>query len=125
MALLSALVLCLAAQVAGVAFPRGSDYANDYSGSDYGAAADPTEVLSVPGFDGALPSRHFAGYVTVDEAHGRQARSWRRGPVTQAGDADTRLTYAALLPALLRARSCSTTSSRRSAATMTTRSCSG
>ncbi|MED6157901.1 Serine carboxypeptidase-like 20 [Stylosanthes scabra] len=33
----------------------------------------PTESLvnQVPGFDGKLPSKHYAGYVTVDEDHGR------------------------------------------------------
>ena len=77
-----ALLLCLATRASGVAFTRGSA---DYSGSDatetdYGAAADPTEVLSVPGFDGALPSRHYAGYVEVDEAHGRRVRAARRAP---------------------------------------------
>ena len=29
------------------------------------------EVLGVPGFKGPLPSRHYAGYITVDEHHGR------------------------------------------------------
>ena len=30
-------------------------------------------VTRVPGFGGArLPSKHYAGYVTVDEAHGRR-----------------------------------------------------
>jgi serine carboxypeptidase-like clade 1 len=30
-------------------------------------------VTSVPGFAGGkLPSQHYAGYVTVDEAHGRR-----------------------------------------------------
>ena len=32
-------------------------------------------VTSVPGYtagSGALPSKHYAGYVTVDEAHGRR-----------------------------------------------------
>ncbi|KAI3829883.1 hypothetical protein L1987_04015 [Smallanthus sonchifolius] len=29
-------------------------------------------VSQHPGFDGALPSKHYAGYVTVDENHGRK-----------------------------------------------------
>ncbi|KAI3682567.1 hypothetical protein L1987_82630 [Smallanthus sonchifolius] len=29
-------------------------------------------VSQLPGFDGALPSKHYAGYVTVDENHGRK-----------------------------------------------------
>ena len=32
-------------------------------------------MTSVPGYtagSGALPSKHYAGYVTVDEAHGRR-----------------------------------------------------
>ena len=72
-----ALLLCLATHASGVSFTRGSaDYSgSDSSGTDYGAAADPTEVLTVPGFDGALPSRHYAGYVEVDEAHGRRVRA--------------------------------------------------
>jgi hypothetical protein len=45
---------CLAAPQRGHAAPAGA------------------EVTRVPGFGGALPSRHFAGYVTVDEAHGRR-----------------------------------------------------
>ncbi|KAK3136344.1 hypothetical protein QOZ80_5BG0432180 [Eleusine coracana subsp. coracana] len=37
------------------------------------AAPAGAEVTRVPGFTGArLPSRHFAGYVTVDERHGRR-----------------------------------------------------
>ena len=40
-----------------------------------GGEDDPSEVLYVPGYQGPLPSRHFAGYVTVDERHGRQARA--------------------------------------------------
>ncbi|TVU51395.1 hypothetical protein EJB05_02824 [Eragrostis curvula] len=37
------------------------------------AAPSGAEVTQVPGFDGgALPSRHFAGYVTVNESHGRR-----------------------------------------------------
>uniref|UniRef100_A0ACD5XNS5 Uncharacterized protein n=1 Tax=Avena sativa TaxID=4498 RepID=A0ACD5XNS5_AVESA len=35
------------------------------------AAPQGAEVTGVPGFDGALPSKHYAGYVTVDEQHGR------------------------------------------------------
>lgn len=30
-----------------------------------------SEVKSIPGFDGTLPSKHHAGYVTVNETHGR------------------------------------------------------
>uniref|UniRef100_A0A0E0FAY5 Carboxypeptidase n=1 Tax=Oryza meridionalis TaxID=40149 RepID=A0A0E0FAY5_9ORYZ len=39
----------------------------------YGGGAAPASALvkSVPGFDGALPSKHYAGYVTVEEQHGR------------------------------------------------------
>lgn len=33
---------------------------------------DETEVLGLPGWSGPLPSRHYAGYVTVDEDHGRR-----------------------------------------------------
>ncbi|KAM0910928.1 hypothetical protein ACQ4PT_013809 [Festuca glaucescens] len=36
-----------------------------------GAAPQGAQVTRVPGFDGALPSKHYAGYVTVDEQHGR------------------------------------------------------
>uniref|UniRef100_A0A453GF81 Carboxypeptidase n=2 Tax=Aegilops tauschii subsp. strangulata TaxID=200361 RepID=A0A453GF81_AEGTS len=36
-----------------------------------GAAPQGAEVTGLPGFDGALPSKHYAGYVTVDEKHGR------------------------------------------------------
>ncbi|KAF2907301.1 carboxypeptidase C 1 isoform X2 [Oryza sativa Japonica Group] len=35
------------------------------------AAPASAVVKSVPGFDGALPSKHYAGYVTVEEQHGR------------------------------------------------------
>ena len=37
-----------------------------------GAAPQGAEVKRVPGFDGALPSKHYAGYVTVDERQGRE-----------------------------------------------------
>ncbi|KAL6622921.1 hypothetical protein ACP70R_032800 [Stipagrostis hirtigluma subsp. patula] len=37
-----------------------------------GAAPPGALVTRVPGFDGALPSKHYAGYVTVDEGHGRE-----------------------------------------------------
>ncbi|CAN6330832.1 unnamed protein product [Urochloa humidicola] len=38
-----------------------------------GAAPAGAEVTRVPGYGGAqLPSRHYAGYVTVNEAHGRR-----------------------------------------------------
>ncbi|CAN6344700.1 unnamed protein product [Urochloa humidicola] len=38
-----------------------------------GAAPAGAEVTRVPGYGGGqLPSRHYAGYVTVDEAHGRR-----------------------------------------------------
>ncbi|VAH68271.1 unnamed protein product [Triticum turgidum subsp. durum] len=36
-----------------------------------GAAPEGAEVTGLPGYDGALPSKHYAGYVTVDEQHGR------------------------------------------------------
>uniref|UniRef100_N1QS33 Carboxypeptidase n=1 Tax=Aegilops tauschii TaxID=37682 RepID=N1QS33_AEGTA len=36
-----------------------------------GAAPQGVEVTGLPGLDGALPSKHYAGYVTVDEKHGR------------------------------------------------------
>lgn len=29
-------------------------------------------VTHVPGFDGTLPSKHYAGYVTIDENHGKK-----------------------------------------------------
>ncbi|KAL5206451.1 hypothetical protein ABZP36_034660 [Zizania latifolia] len=35
------------------------------------AAPQGALVRGLPGFDGALPSKHYAGYVTVDEQHGR------------------------------------------------------
>jgi hypothetical protein len=37
-------------------------------------SSDAHEVLRVPGYEGALPSRHYAGYITVDADHGREAR---------------------------------------------------
>ncbi|XP_057840568.1 serine carboxypeptidase 1 [Cryptomeria japonica] len=42
-------------------------------GFHYYAAAAPEKALitSVPGYDGSFPSKHYGGYVTVDEAHGR------------------------------------------------------
>ncbi|CAD7703457.1 unnamed protein product [Ostreobium quekettii] len=33
---------------------------------------DETEVLGLPGWKRPLPSRHYAGYITVDEDHGRR-----------------------------------------------------
>ncbi|KAL6854288.1 hypothetical protein ACP4OV_019191 [Aristida adscensionis] len=35
------------------------------------AAPQGALVTRLPGFDGAFPSKHYAGYVTVDEKHGR------------------------------------------------------
>lgn len=36
------------------------------------SAPESAIVTKVPGFDGTLPSKHYAGYVTVDEIHGRK-----------------------------------------------------
>lgn len=35
------------------------------------SAPDGALVTVVPGFDGTFPSKHYAGYVTIDEKHGR------------------------------------------------------
>lgn len=36
------------------------------------AAAPESHLISeVPGFSGSLPSKHYSGYITVDEEHGR------------------------------------------------------
>uniref|UniRef100_A0A1D1XYN8 Carboxypeptidase n=2 Tax=Anthurium amnicola TaxID=1678845 RepID=A0A1D1XYN8_9ARAE len=35
------------------------------------AAPESALVTHLPGFDGTFPSKHYAGYVTVDESHGR------------------------------------------------------
>ncbi|GLJ08390.1 hypothetical protein SUGI_0087870 [Cryptomeria japonica] len=35
------------------------------------AAPEKALITSVPGYDGSFPSKHYGGYVTVDEAHGR------------------------------------------------------
>ncbi|XP_061350302.1 serine carboxypeptidase-like 20 [Gastrolobium bilobum] len=35
------------------------------------SAPEKSLITNVPGFNGTLPSRHYAGYVTVDESHGR------------------------------------------------------
>ncbi|XP_027334977.1 serine carboxypeptidase-like 20 [Abrus precatorius] len=35
------------------------------------SAPESAIVTQVPGFNGTLPSKHYAGYVTVDESHGR------------------------------------------------------
>jgi hypothetical protein len=58
---------------AGTLLLRGASSSDSDTTTSSSASADATEVLRVPGFDGPLPSRHYAGYVTVDEAHGRQA----------------------------------------------------
>ncbi|EEF35107.1 serine carboxypeptidase-like 20 [Ricinus communis] len=29
-------------------------------------------VIEIPGFSGALPSKHYSGYVTIDESHGKK-----------------------------------------------------
>uniref|UniRef100_A0A3B6DCX1 Carboxypeptidase n=1 Tax=Triticum aestivum TaxID=4565 RepID=A0A3B6DCX1_WHEAT len=36
------------------------------------AAPEKHLVTHLPGFDGALPSKHYAGYITVDESNGRR-----------------------------------------------------
>ena len=28
-------------------------------------------ITNVPGFNGSLPSKHYGGYVTIDESHGK------------------------------------------------------
>jgi hypothetical protein len=72
------LAACLVSRACGVVF---SSESSSSAGSDYGDDADPTEVQALPGYDGALPSRHYADYITVDEAHGRRVRAIRRaGP---------------------------------------------
>ena len=38
------------------------------------ASAEADEVTDVPGYDGTPPAKQYAGYVTVDEAHGRRSR---------------------------------------------------
>ena len=35
------------------------------------AAPEKHLVTHLPGFDSALPSKHYAGYITVDESNGR------------------------------------------------------
>ena len=37
------------------------------------ASAEADEVTDVPGYDGTPPAKQYAGYVTVDEAHGRRS----------------------------------------------------
>uniref|UniRef100_A0A2P2LUR9 Carboxypeptidase n=2 Tax=Rhizophora mucronata TaxID=61149 RepID=A0A2P2LUR9_RHIMU len=36
------------------------------------SAPESAVVTQIPGFSGTLPSKHYAGYVTVDESHGRR-----------------------------------------------------
>ena len=36
------------------------------------AAPEKHLVTHLPGFDSALPSKHYAGYITVDESNGRR-----------------------------------------------------
>ncbi|KAL3517890.1 hypothetical protein ACH5RR_020479 [Cinchona calisaya] len=36
------------------------------------SAPETALVTSIPGFNGTFPSKHYAGYVTVDESHGRK-----------------------------------------------------
>ncbi|KAI4354160.1 hypothetical protein L6164_003053 [Bauhinia variegata] len=35
------------------------------------SAPESALITQIPGFDGSFPSKHYAGYVTVDESHGR------------------------------------------------------
>lgn len=35
------------------------------------SAPEASLITNLPGFNGSLPSKHYAGYVTVDESHGR------------------------------------------------------
>ncbi|XP_058102547.1 serine carboxypeptidase 1-like [Magnolia sinica] len=37
----------------------------------YEAAPESALVTQIPGFNGTLPSKHYAGYVTIDESHGK------------------------------------------------------
>ncbi|MFS7903280.1 putative carboxypeptidase C [Helianthus anomalus] len=36
------------------------------------SAPENAAVSQIPGFDGTLPSKHYAGYVTIDENHGKK-----------------------------------------------------
>ncbi|XAR58787.1 Carboxypeptidase C [Bertholletia excelsa] len=40
----------------------------------FSAEAAPEEALvtQIPGFDGTFPSKHYAGYITLDESHGKK-----------------------------------------------------
>ncbi|XP_057840649.2 serine carboxypeptidase 1 isoform X2 [Cryptomeria japonica] len=42
-------------------------------GFQYYALAAPqnAQITSVPGYDGSFPSKHYGGYITLDEAHGK------------------------------------------------------
>lgn len=77
LAMLLALVAAAAGRLLGEAADLGIDAATaSPTGGSAGSltpAAEADLVLTVPGYSSpnALPSRHFAGYVEVDEAHGR------------------------------------------------------
>uniref|UniRef100_A0A0D9XY96 Carboxypeptidase n=1 Tax=Leersia perrieri TaxID=77586 RepID=A0A0D9XY96_9ORYZ len=62
---------CSASASPVVAFLLAAAFFLASSGGGCHAAPQGALVRSVPGFDGALPSKHYAGYVTVDEQHGR------------------------------------------------------
>lgn len=78
---LSAVLGVLLLAVAAVALPHAS------AGGDAATSLRPdavlrpaskrhhrgAEILGVPGFKGELPSRHFGGYITVDEGGPLQA----------------------------------------------------
>ncbi|KAJ0792416.1 putative carboxypeptidase C [Helianthus annuus] len=36
------------------------------------SAPENAAISQIPGFDGTLPSKHYAGYVTIDENHGKK-----------------------------------------------------
>ena len=81
MALLRALLAAAAVAVSarpGVLHLRGGSAALRSSVSL--ADASETEILSVPGFDGPLPSKMYGGYISVDDANGREARLPDRPP---------------------------------------------
>ncbi|KAJ0792423.1 putative carboxypeptidase C [Helianthus annuus] len=36
------------------------------------SAPENAAISQIPGFNGTLPSKHYAGYVTIDENHGKK-----------------------------------------------------
>ncbi|KAL6967923.1 Serine carboxypeptidase-like 20 [Sarracenia purpurea var. burkii] len=42
------------------------------SSASTNSAPDDALVTQIPGFDGVFPSKHYSGYVTIDETHGKK-----------------------------------------------------